>query len=405
MPLRVGIDATTWWNDRGFGRFTRDLVGALCARNSGFEYTLVIDRPPDTSLPRNVQVISAAAGRTLTEAAVGVGARGFRDMWRIQEQVRRARFDVFFFPAVYSYFPLLSRTPCIVAFHDTIAERYPAMVFPTARNHLLWQAKTTLAKLQCRRAMTVSQASARDLHCVLGIAAERIDVVMPAADPVFRKLDDAAGVAQVRARAQVPEGAPLIVYVGGLNRHKNLLGLLRAWHLVARARPDVHLVIVGDTSGTGFYDYAQELMLAVQTAPELRSRVHFPGQLSDPEVVQLLNGSTGLILPSFLEGFGLPAVEAMQVGVPVLASRIECLTEVVADAGLYFDPHSPDEMAGAIVQLVDDTALHERLCAAARRRAPMFSWARAAELAEQSFLRCAQPRAAISGGATAAQAR
>ena len=107
--LHVGIDATTWANDRGFGRFTREMVTALASRDGDFRYTLVFDRPWKGSLPANVGVLTADTARSLNESAVGDSSRSPRYLWQMGRAVNNARFDLFVFLAVYSYFPLLSR--------------------------------------------------------------------------------------------------------------------------------------------------------------------------------------------------------------------------------------------------------------------------------------------------------
>ena len=175
--LHIGIDATTWSNERGFGRFTRELVKALVAYNSGFRYTLLFDQLPNDRLPEGVGVICASTGSSLNESAVGKRSRSISYLWKIGRAMRKANFDVFFFPAVYSYFPILTRVPCVVCYHDTTAERLPELLFPTKLNHRLWQAKTFLARYQTTRAMTVSQTSAKDLQDILHFPKERIDVV------------------------------------------------------------------------------------------------------------------------------------------------------------------------------------------------------------------------------------
>lgn len=386
--LHIGIDATSWSNDRGFGRFTRELVTALVARDSGFRYTLLFDQPPDGSVPPGIEVLSAATKRTLNESAVGTFSRSIGYLWKVGQVVRKARFDLFFFPAVYSYFPILSLVPCVVCYHDTTAERLPELLFPTKLNHRLWQAKTALARLQMTRAMTVSRASAADLESILRIPKERIDLVTEAADPVFRVIKDPAVSAAVRARHQIPQEANLFVTVGGMNRHKNLLGLLEAMPDVIAERPEVQLAIVGDTSGKGFWDNVPELMRFVETHPPLDRHVHFTGYISDAELVGLLSGAAALVLPSLWEGFGLPAVEAMSCGVPVLASRRSSLPEVVGEAGLFFEPESPPDIADCLLRFLRDPELRPRLGEIALNRAHTFTWERAAELAERCFRRC-----------------
>ena len=391
--LHVGVDATSWRNDRGFGRFTRELVTALAARDTGFAYTLFFDQPPAGPLPPGVQVVSASTARNLNEAAVGTASRSPAYLWTMGRLVRRARCDLFFFPAVYSYFPILTRMPCVVCYHDATAERLPELLFPTKLNHRLWQVKTALAKLQTTRAMTVSRASAADLEEILHIPPGRIDVVTEAADPVFRDIADPAVGVRARARYGIPADATLFVYVGGMNAHKNILGLLHALPRVIAARPDTHLAIVGDTSGKGFWDNVPALREFVRTHPPLERHVHFTGYVADPELVELLNGTAALVFPSLWEGFGLPAVEAMSCGVPVLASDRGSLPEVVGDAGLFFDPRDPADIARCLLEFTSQPGLRERLRPIALARARTFTWDRAAALAEACFRRCHQDAA------------
>jgi len=387
--IHVGVDATTWSNDRGFGRFTRELLSALAARQSTFRYTLLFDQPPEQDIPQ-FDFVCASTRQTLDESSSGKRSRSISYLWKMGRVARRADVDVFFFPAVFSYFPLLARVPCVVCYHDTTAERFPELLFPTRLNHRMWQAKTALARFQTTRAMTVSQASANDLESILRIPRQRIDVVTEAADEAFRVIDDPEAIAAARDRHGIPREADLLVYVGGMNRHKNTAGLLKAMIRVSQQRPNTHLAIVGSLSGKGFWDNADELQQFAHSTPPLDRNVHFTDRLSDDELVKLLNGAAALIFPSLWEGFGLPAVEAMSCGVPVLASDRGSLPEVVGDAGLLFRPEDPAEIADCVLRFLSDPQQQQVLAEAALRRAKTFTWSRAAELAEDCFRKCYQ---------------
>ena len=388
-PLHIGVDATTWWNDRGFGRFTRELMLALIARkDSGFRYTLVVDRPPDDKLPEGADVLTVSTSKNLDESAVGDSSRSPLYLLKLGAALRAQKFDLFFYPAVYSYFPMLARMPCVICYHDTTAERFPKLLFPKKRNHRLWQAKTALARLQTTRAMTVSDASARDLEQILHFDRSKIDVVTEAADPLFRPIDDDAYKQRVRKEHGIPEDRRLLVYVGGMNPHKNLLGLLKAMPDVVKKAPDVHLAIVGSISGKGFWDDIPGLMRFVKEHPPLEQHVTFTGYMSDEDLVALFGTTSALVFPSLWEGFGLPAVEAMACGVPVLSSRRGSLPEVVGDAGLFYDPESPWAIYTAILRFLENDEMQKDLAAKALARSKMFTWTRAAELAEVCFRKC-----------------
>ena len=387
-PLfHVGIDASSWENERGFGRFTRSLVAALAARDQGFRYTLLFDTAPGRAVPDGVAVQVAGADKSMAAAASGSGARGGADMWTQSKAAAGMGADVFFFPAHYSFFPILSRVPKVVCIHDTIPERFPDLIFPTKRNHLFWNAKTALAKWQATRIMTVSDASAADIAALLRVPRARIDVVTEGAEAVFRPIRDPAMQRAARARHGLPEGAPLLVYVGGFNRHKNVLRLIEAMPAILAACPDAHLAIVGRTVGERFWDNIDELKAGASRDVRASDRIAFTGEISDAEMADLLSGAQALVMPSLWEGFGLPALEAMSCGVPVLASDRGSLPEVVGAAGLYFDPGDGTALAAQAVRLLTAPGLQAALAAKALAQAATFSWDKAAALAEASFRR------------------
>jgi alpha-1,3-rhamnosyl/mannosyltransferase len=385
--IHVGIDGACWTNDRGYGRFTRSLVRALARRDSGFRYTLVVDAPPPGPTPPGVAVLAGAdaGGRDGASGAT----RSPLALAQVALRAARARFDVFFYPAVFSYFPLPASTPCVVCFHDAIAERFPKLIFPSAANAALWNAKTALARLQATRAMTISQASARDLETILRIPTSRIDVITEGPDAAFQPLP--ADRAAVRARYDAPADAAVFVYVGGFNRHKNVMALLRAMPAVIAAHANAHLVIVGDLSGRGFWDNRAALQDAVRADPALAARVRFPGYLPDADLAVLFNAADAFVFPSLWEGFGLPAVEAMACGLPVLASRAGSLPEIVGEAGLFFDPEDEAAIAAAMIGFLNAPQTWPALKARSLAQAGRFTWDRAAELAEHSF------RSALAG--------
>ncbi|SPH18034.1 N-acetyl-alpha-D-glucosaminyl L-malate synthase [Defluviimonas aquaemixtae] len=383
--MHVAIDASAWDNDRGFGRFTRSLVAALAARDTGFRYTLLFDRAPERAAPEGVDVVVAGAGQSMSEASSGTSARAGADMLTHSRAAARLDCDLFFFPASYSFYPILSRVPKLVCFHDTIPERFPDLVFPTKRNFRLWQIKTWIAKAQARRILTVSDASAADLSQILRIPRDRIDVTTEGAYEAFRPIEDAARIAAIRDRHGIAEDDKVLLYIGGFNRHKNVLRLIEAMPAVLAAEPLARLVIVGRTTGARFWDNVDELKAGASRDARTSDRITFTGEISDEDMAELLNASHALVMPSLWEGFGLPALEAMACGTPVLSSDRGSLPEVVGDAGLFFDPEDTGALAACAIQLLSDEVLHGRLSAQALARASTFTWEKSAELTEASF--------------------
>ncbi|TMV07050.1 glycosyltransferase family 4 protein [Ruegeria sediminis] len=383
----IAIDASPWENERGFGRFTRNLVAALAARDAGFRYSLLFDQAPTRPVPDGVDTIIAGSGTSMSEASSGTKSRGGADLFTMAKAARRIDCDLFFYPAVYSYFPLLARRPAVVCFHDTIPERFPDLIFPTRRNLLLWQAKCRLAKMQATRVMTISEASAEDLTRILHVPRDRIDIITEGSEAVFRPIADPALLARTRQAYGIPPEAPLLVYLGGFNRHKNVLKLIEAMPQILAQVPQVRLAIVGRSTGARFWDNVEDLKASAAADAARSNSIVFTGEIEDPALAALLCAADALVFPSLWEGFGLPALEAMSCGTPVLSSDRGSLPEVVGDGGLYFDPLSSEALATQVIRLLTEPGLKEDLSKKALARAATFGWDKGAELAEGSFRR------------------
>ena len=379
---RVVVDGACWSNPRGFGRFTRELVSALARRSEGFQYTLVLEAAaPRWPVPAGIDVVEAGLGPTGEAVAAG-GARGLPHLLRMGRAIAARQPELVFFPASYSWVPAPTRAPQVVTIHDAIPERFPRLIFPRRRNHLLWRAKGWLARATSTRVLTVSQAARDDLVSILGVPPERIDVTSEAADPVFapRDVDRRA----VLSRHGLDPALPAVLYVGGFNAHKNVLALVDA---AAALETSVSLVLAGDTSGGGFYDNLPAIRERLARHPELERRVAFPGWLADDDLVDLYNAAVCLVLPSLAEGFGLPVAEAMACGCPVVCSDRTSLPEVAGGAALLVDPESPTEIGAALGRVLAEPDLRESLRDRGLTRAAALTWDAAAAGAEACFRR------------------
>jgi glycosyltransferase involved in cell wall biosynthesis len=350
---------------------------------AGHEFVLFLDRPPEPEMLRpGVSIVQVGVSRTVTESAVANGSRSLSDIHAFKRAVTKQALDVMFFPAVYSWFPVKRGLPVVVTLHDAIAERFPELVFPDRKGRMLWALKMRLACWQATRFIAVSHAAKAEIVEYLHLDPNEIDVVTEAADSMFQASATLEQISEARSSAGLPEDGRMIVYVGGLAPHKNITGFMQAFAQVADQSgvEDLHLVLIGDVDGDGFHSHYQELNELRQKDSRLAGRVHFTGFVSDADLVTLMAGSVALCLPSFSEGFGLPAIEAMACGIPVIASSAGSLPEVVGDAGLLFDPHDIAAMSAAIVEISTNAVLHSELQKRALQRSSQFSWAAAAAL-------------------------
>ena len=376
--MRIGVDACTWANRRGYGRFTRMLVGTAMAEYPQHQFVLVVDSHTATEieLPRGSQLEVVETKAQPTQAASAEGSRSPRDLWKMSRAVSRLKFDVFFFPTSYSFFPLFCKTPAVIVFHDAIAEQHPELIFPDWRSRLFWRLKSWLARRRANRLVTVSQDARAQLAKVFRLRESAIEVVSEGPDSCFRPLELQSEDEAILERYHLPADVPLILYVGGISPHKNLDGLLRAAAQLANS--PWHLVLVGDYASDSFWGCYHDVLELAQSL-SLADRVTFTGYAPDADLVLIYNLATMLVLPSMSEGFGLPVIEAMACGLPVAASNRNSLPEIIGEAGLLFDPLSTSEMAETIARLLRDEPLRRELREKGLKRAESFSWSASAQ--------------------------
>jgi len=387
--MRIGIDASTWWNRRGFGRFTRGLLQAMFASPRDHDFCLFIDQPPEPEMvhPR-VQIVEVQTSRPVTKSAIAGDRRSVRDVRRFGRAAAAEQLDLMFFPAVYSWFPVVGRIPTVVTLHDAVAERFPALIFPDWKGRILSTLKTWLACRQASRFITVSEAAKQEIVQYIGLRPERIDVICEGADSSFHPVAGERRAA-ARRKAGLPADGRLLLYVGGIAPHKNLSNLLTGFANVAPRMPDLRLAIIGDPKGDGFLSNYHDVVTQANADARLRGRVHVTGFIADEDLAALYSDALAAVQPSFSEGFGLPALEAITCGTPVLASHGGATAEVVGTAGLTFDPHSPDDIGQQICRIATEPTLLAKLRRNALVRARDYSWSKAAELTLTSLERCA----------------
>jgi len=378
--MRIGIDGACLSNRRGFGRFARQIVAALSHSGSSHEFVVFVDRPSlgSTAIPEGFDVVAIDVKEAPSLAAAASGRRSVGDMLAVTRAIARAGVDLIYFPASYSFVPVWGVKRVVVTLHDTLALAHPELVFHEGKGRLAWKAKEHAAVAWADRIVTVSEAARRDLIHWFRLRPDRVHVVSEGPDPVFHPRDGVEGI-EVLSRYGVDPARRFWLYVGGLSPHKNLLRLIEAF---AQLGEQERLVLVGDF-GDVFHTHVPELRAAVERL-KLTDRVQFTGFVPDSDLAYFYTRAYALIQPSLMEGFGLPPVEAMACGTPVVSSTAGSLSEVIGDAGLYFDPTDVIAITTAMALLRDSPSLRERLARRALVRSTRFTWERAAN----SLLEC-----------------
>jgi glycosyltransferase involved in cell wall biosynthesis len=262
--------------------------------------------------------------------------------------------------------PLLNRVPEVVTIYDLSFYHFPETFPATQRAYL--QKQTARSVRGARRVITISEASRRDIHQLFDVPLAHIETIYPGVDTNFAVLP-AEQVEAFRRREGLPER--FLLHLGTLQPRKNIPVLLQA--LSRLGRPDLNLVLVG---GKGWmYDEIFELADRLG----LREQVHFAGYAADEELPYWYNAAAALVLPSLYEGFGMPVVEAMACGTPVVAARSSSLPEAGGEAALYFAAHDADELSAQLTAVLDDASLAADMREAGLQQAGTFSWLRAGQ--------------------------
>lgn len=219
--------------------------------------------------------------------------------------------------------------------------------------------------------ITVSESARRQIIEAYGVPDEKISVIPNGPGPGARPLAESAA-REALVTLGVDPNRRFILAVGNLQPRKNLGRLIEAFSGIATQVPDLDLVVVGPE-----HYRADEVFASASAFPD---RVRLTGYVTDEQLAACYSSSLCFVFPSLYEGFGLPAIEAMAHGAPVVSSSTGALPEVCGDAALYFDPRSVEEMRTALLRIATDTGLRERLGAAGSERARRYTWRHSAEL-------------------------
>ena len=361
MPIYLDVSSAVHAK-AGIGRYAESLAQALVARQPE-RFALFYNRGPQTGPPSGLEAVPARtvrAGYKPWRMAVWMGQLAGVGFNRLVPGAE-------LFHATEHLLPPLQGVPTVLTVHDMIFK-----LFPQHQKRLnYWYLNATMP-LYCRRAsaiITVSQSSKRDIVTHYGLDPARITVVYEAAAPAFRPVPDQA-IEAVRRRYGLPD--EYLIHVGTIEPRKNLLRLVEALQQLHDEGLRIPLLVVGG-KGWLYGDFFRRL-----EQMEVRDAVHFPGYVPMSDLPAVYSAATAAIMPSVYEGFGLPILEAMACGTPVLSSEASSLPELGGDAAAWFDPYNVQEMADAIRRVWTGADLRQSMSYHGLAQASKFSWERAA---------------------------
>lgn len=361
-----GIDARKL-ADFGIGSYLQGLLSEMARLDPPLDLALLVDRkqvhllPP---LPESWRLIEVEApGYSLREQVTVLTA------------AVRAGVDVLHVP--HYVFPLLFHRQLVITIHDIIHVLFPEFL-PHPLSFAYARFFISAAVRRARRILTGSAATATDLKRLFGASERKLRVIPHGVAQEFLSETDTATDAALRARLNVPDR--YLLHVGNHKPHKNAEGLLKAYQILTfgqRLGPPPLVLVGGFTSEGPLAQRAAHMGLG--------GKVICLGYVEQKELAALYRGATLFVYPTLYEGFGLPVLEAMACGAPVLAGAIEAVHEVAGDAVITVNPRDVVEIANSIRRLLDRPELLAKLATKGKARAREFSWERAARATVEAY--------------------
>jgi alpha-1,3-rhamnosyl/mannosyltransferase len=282
--------------------------------------------------------------------------------WRVPQVVRAQRAGVYHSP--YYLMPYFPRAVTVLTVYDVIPLRYPQ--FSSARARLFFRFTTRLALAAARCVIAITENARQDFIAEFRVRPEQITAIPLGVDAAFRPASQAE-IDAVRAKHALPDRFAL--YLGSNKPHKNLTGLVRAW--VSLPDHPAGLVVAGAWDDR----YGDARRLAESSGDKT---ILWIGRVAEADLPALYSAARVFVFPSLFEGFGLPVIEAMACGTPVICSNTTALPEVAGDAAVFVEPTDPMSLGRALQETLDDETLLAQLREKGLRRAAQFSWERTA---------------------------
>lgn len=369
MPSTITIDYTPAIEQGGgIGRYVRELVGALAQQTvDEFDYKLFVAGASQQQLP-------PPPAAHFDWKSTRITPRWFARVWhRLRLPVPLELFTgrtALYHATDFVLLPTLPATRTLLTVHDLSFVRVPDAAAPSLKAYL-----DTVVPRSVKAATHIladSQATKDDLIALYNTPADKITVLLSGVEPRFKPVTNADVLLTIRNRYTLGL-RPYILSLGTVQPRKNYERLVQSLARLRASGQDVDLVIVG---GKGWLE--GPLYQTIQQL-QLEDHVHITGFADDADLPALYSAATCFALPSLYEGFGIPVLEAMACGTPVVTSNISSLPEVAGDAALLVNPYNVEELTSALTRLITDDTLRQQLITRGFTQASRFTWDRAAQ--------------------------
>lgn len=370
--FRIGIDARFYGPlGKGLGRYTQEIVDQITQLDDQNEYIIFLGLDNiDEFIPAKPNVKKILAD---------IRWYGLAEQWYFPRLIKQHKIDLMHFP--HFNIPIFCPVPFVVTIHDLILTKFPTMRATTLGpvlyflKNLGYRYVINRAVNCAKRVIAVSEFTKQDIIQHFKIPSEKIVMIYEGVADLHHAHDQAF-TSKLHALAVLSRHCilePYLLYVGNAYPHKNLESLVRVFLIIRKRWTDLKLVLVGKDDY--FYHRLREFLTTIK---DDTSAIIFPGYVPDEDLQTLFEHAYAYIFPSKYEGFGLPPLEAMSRGCPVISSNATCLPEILGSAAAYFNPEDETSIVTAIERVLTDEHYRQTLISAGKKQATLYDWKQAA---------------------------
>lgn len=353
--MRVGIDGRSISIRTGIGQYTYHLMLYIPKVDKQNEYVYFLkdeEYQLNTEMPSNVDM-----------KIIKMPTNILWEQIRLPLELKLEEVDLIHNPMFTT--PFVRGCKSIITVHDLLFLAFPGDF--TVRDRLYFQILMRFAAKSADRIITVSEHSKQDIIHLLKISEDKVNVVYLGKSARFHPIDDCKQIWNVKHEYRIPSN--FILYVGELRPRKNLSQLIKAFYKLKKAKNIRHKLVISGPEGSTYFD-----LLRLVRDLHLEKEVLFAGFIPLEKLPALYSAADLFVYPSLYEGFGLPPLEAMACGIPVITSNVSSLPEVVGDAAIMIDPHNVDDLEKAMYEVLTNESLRCDMVRKGLARAKMFSW-------------------------------
>lgn len=356
MNIGIDIRAARWYRGTGIGTYTYELIDAINKLDNLNQYTLFNDdKQSSISFNPNFEISYIDSNPT----------NNFWESVNPPNILQNKNLDIYHVPQNGVGLPIKHTTPFVITLHDTIPIHMPETVGDTYLNIFNTQMESIIDR--CDGIITVSEFSKKDIAKDFNFPKEKIYVTYLASENIYKPLNKLLCSNILKKHYSLPDN--YILYVGGFSPRKNISGLIEAFSKVyTKLPPDTKLVIAG-TKGKSYSIYK-----SLAEKLNISEKVIFPGFIFMEHMPHLYNNALLLVYPSFYEGFGLPPIEAMACGTPVVSSNTTSIPEILGDSALLCSPSNIDELTESILSAILDNNVRTTLIQKGFEKSNSLSW-------------------------------